>query len=223
MKDATRGRGNISRRESVQRTHTERSPHHCRPPKVSSNLSYNDAVRIYEALDWVQGKWPSWQSVTINYDLLGCPCDMDSFKKAVVDNLYHWLKSKGVPPFYCVVRECGPNLGNHFHILTALPPGQGPELSRMLWKWLQAQRIGGKICKGVMQSRKTEITGYLGYVLKTLTRSDAEKFFHKTGVRISIEHSGPPLTGRRIGLSRALQSKARAKYDHESCLEMGNA
>lgn len=175
-------------------------------------LSLDAAVRLVVAVTYGASLHPTWRSLTINLDFLSSPQRAGQTLRVLTDALRHWQVRYGAPPLWVWVRERGARLGDHVHLLAAVPPGTGRALSVALRKWLRGPSIRGDVPRGTYQSRPTTPVGWLVYTCKTIAPADVNTLYQQTGLRVSSVSPGGIVVGQRIGIARRLGPKARMQY-----------
>ncbi|MBI5165744.1 MAG: hypothetical protein HY985_17810 [Magnetospirillum sp.] len=173
------------------------------------HLSFTDAASLIAAVQYGASRHRHWRGITVNLTMLDAPQATEATLRALTDHIRHWQERNGVPPFWAWVREQGALRGTHVHIIAAAPDGTGRALSNALTRWLRGPSIRGEVARGTLHTRPTTAAGWLGYVCKTLTPTDAAALFAQTGIRIISEKPGGPVIGQRRGVARCLGPKAR--------------
>jgi hypothetical protein len=173
------------------------------------HLSLTDAASLIAAVQYGARHYQHWRCITINLTMLDAPQSMKTTLRLLMDHLRHWQERNGVPPYRAWVREQGAVLGDHVHILAAAPPRSGHVLRRNMKRWLCGPTIRGEVTPTTLDIRQTTATGWLGYVCKTVTPTDAAALFAQTGFRIRPEKPGGPVIGQRRGIARCLGPQER--------------
>lgn len=171
------------------------------------HLSMSDAESLIAAILHGDSQYQHWRGITINLTMLDAPQAVETTMRVLMDHLRHWQERNGAPPFWAWVREQGSVLGDHVHILAAAPPRTGHALRRDITRWLRGPTIRGEVLPDTLHIRQTLAVGWLIYVCKTVTPTDAATLFARSGIRIRPEKPGGPVIGQRRGVARCLGPK----------------
>ena len=119
-----------------------------------------------------------------------------------------WLARRGVPPTWAFVREKGLAELEHMHIALHLPKSKRPlDVKAVFERWLAVGATGVEPRAVDVQLQRTpSMIGLMKYMLKggdSLTR-------RSFSVPSRFERDQGVIHGKRLGVSRNLDSKARA-------------
>ena len=160
--------------------------------KTSNALTAGQVQRLRAAVGYGAEQWGHWAGITISLHLLDGCLSPEAIMRAVMDHIRKWQQRHAVPPFWAWVRESGPVMGDHAHILAAVPAGAASDLHRVLCRWLAGGNIRGDTGSNTVYTRPTSVEKWLGYCSKTMNRPD---------------HNS--IIGQRLGISGRLGPKAR--------------
>ena len=175
------------------------SPHRTPPAatavsaaKPSNALTAGQVQRLRAAAGYGAAHWHHWVGATVSLRLLDGFTSPEAIMRAVMDHTRKWQQRHAVPPYWAWVRECGPVMGDHCHIIAAVPAGGASDLHRVLCHWLAGGNIRGDSGGNAIKTSPTSVEGWLRYCTKTMNRPD--KY---------------PIIGQRLGISGRLGPKAR--------------
>ncbi|MCL6698290.1 hypothetical protein LZ496_05780 [Sphingomonas sp. NSE70-1] len=125
--------------------------------------------------------------------------------------LRDWLRKKGHRTAFTWVRECGPIIGSHVHILLHLPPGVSLTGQRSR-RWIEAisgrpYRAGTIKTKRIPQSAYDEnLSVLVGYLCKGASPEVAD------ALGLDRRKTGGRALGKRAGWSENIGQKARRQW-----------
>ena len=186
-----------------------RSAARCRATRY---MTLGEARRLAAGVLWGAEIWQSWVGATINLDMPASPASPAEVIRALVERIRHWQAPRGIPEFYCWVRETGAQLGGHVHLVIASRAGASRALRQALCRRMTGAAIGGDAAGDTLLIRATTPAGWLGYAVKNLAPADAQQFRVETGISVAIEPPAAPVVGPRIGIARAMAPKARNQH-----------
>lgn len=178
--------------------------------RITSSLSKAQAIGVVEAARHAKLiGLPFNRHVTLRLERAGIP-DRDSVRciGGFLTRFRDWLRKQGRQTAYAWVRECGPVIGSHVHILLHLPPGLTFRGNRTR-RWLEAisgrRYEAGTICtRRISQAAYDQnLSNLVAYLCKGSEPATAEALGllrHKHGGRIM---------GKRAGWSENVGAKAQ--------------
>jgi len=181
-----------------------------RPIRSTNSLSGHQAMGVIEAaLHARRIGLPLNRHVTIRLERAGVP-DSEAVRAVgqFLTRLRDWLRKQGHRTAFAWVRESGPMIGSHVHILLHLPAGVSFSGHRSR-RWIEAIS-GRRYCAGTILTKRIPQAAYdenLGVLVGYLCKGASSEVADRLG--LDRRKPGGCIKGKRAGWSQNLGAKAR--------------